>query len=85
MQITLEIDEKTVEQIDAVAKGFHKSRLQYINENLQKSLQRDLARKGKLSEEVVGEMYAEAYRKHPVKPDEFEIEDEQMEEFWNQI
>lgn len=85
MQITLEIDDKTIAQIDEVAEGFHKSRLQYINENLQKFLQRDLARKKKLSDEEVKQMYTEAYEKNPVHPDEFEIEDEQMEEFWNQV
>ena len=72
MQITLDIDEKTVEQIDEIAKGFHKSRLQYINENLKKSLQRDLSRKGKLSDEEVGEMYAKAYRENPQTQEEID-------------
>lgn len=85
MQITLEIDDQTIAQIDEVANDFHKSRLQYINENLHSSLRRDLARKGKLTGDEVERMYAEAYQKNPVQPDEFEIEDEQMEEFWKQV
>ncbi len=55
MQITLELDEKTVENKD------------------------------KLSDKEVSQMYAEAYRKHLIQPDEFEIEDRQMEEFWKMV
>jgi metal-responsive CopG/Arc/MetJ family transcriptional regulator len=85
MQVVIELDEKLVAEIDAVAKDFNKNRLQYINASLQKSLQRDLGRKAKLSEEEIGQMYAEAYGKFPLQPDEFEIEDEQMEKFWKQV
>lgn len=84
MTVQIELDEKLVEQIDAAAKDFNKSRLQYINESLQKSLQRDL-RKRKLSEEEVRKMYKEAYEKHPIQPDEFEIEEEQMIEVWKDL
>lgn len=80
MEITIELDEKTIAQIDATAKDFNQNRLQYINESLQKSLQKDL-RKRKFSEAEVRQMYRDAYGKFPVQPDEFEIEDEQMEEF----
>ncbi len=85
MQVVIELDEKLIAEIDAVAKDFNKNRLQYINDSLQKSLRRDLGRKSKLSEEEIGQMYGEAYGKSPVQPDEFEIEDEQMEEFWKQV
>ena len=85
MQVVIELDEKLVAEIDAVAKDFNKNRLQYINDSLQKSLRRDLGRKAKLSEEEIGQMYAEAYGKFPSQPDEFEIEDEQMEKFWKQV
>ncbi|MGC2238862.1 MAG: hypothetical protein WA584_22090 [Pyrinomonadaceae bacterium] len=85
MSVVIELDEKLVAEIDAVAKDFNKNRSQYINETLQKSLRRDLGRKAKLSEEEIRQMYAEAYGTSPAQPDEFEIEDEQMEEFWKQI
>ncbi len=85
MQVVIELDEKLIAEIDAVAKDFNKNRLQYINDSLQKSLRRDLGRKAKLSEEEIGQMYGEAYGKSPVQPGEFEIEDEQMEEFWKQV
>ena len=73
-----------IAEIDAVAKDFNKDRLQYINDSLQKVLQQD-RRKRKYTDEEVGKMYQEAYGKFPVQPDEFEIEDEQMEEFWKQV
>ncbi len=85
MQVTIELDEKTVAEIDEIAKDFNKNRSQYINETLQKSLRRDLKRRAKLTEEEIGQMYKEAYGKFPVQPDEFEIEEEQMEAFWNQV
>lgn len=85
MSVVIELDEKIVAKIDAVVGDSDKNRLQYINETLQRSLRRDLARKGKLSEEEIGQMYKDAYTKFPVQPDEFEIEDEQMEEFWKQV
>jgi metal-responsive CopG/Arc/MetJ family transcriptional regulator len=85
MSVVIELDEKLVAEIDAIAKDFNKNRSQYINETLQKSLRRDLGRKAKLSEEEIGQMYAEAYGTFPVQPDEFEVEDEQTEEFWKQV
>jgi len=84
MQVVIELDEKLVAEIDAVAKDFNKNRWQYINDSLQKSLEQD-KRKRKYSEEEVSKMYEDAYGKFPVQPDEFEIEDEQMEEFWKQV
>jgi len=85
MSVVIELDEKIVAKIDAVVKDSDKNRLQYTNETLQKSLQRDLARKGKLSEEEVGKMYKEAYGKFPVQPEEFEIEEDQMIEVWKDL
>ena len=84
MQVVIELDENIVAEIDAAAKDFNKDRLQYINDSLQKILQQD-RRKRKYTSEEVGKMYQEAYGKFPVQPDEFEIEDEQMEEFWKQV
>ncbi|HXH70697.1 MAG TPA: hypothetical protein VNI60_10250 [Pyrinomonadaceae bacterium] len=84
MSVVIQLDEKLIAEIDAVAKDFNKSRVQYINETLHKSLGKD-KRKKKLSEEEVRKMYAEAYGKFPVQPDEFEIEEEQMIEVWKDL
>ncbi len=79
MQITIEIDEKTVEQIDAVAKDFNQNRLQYINESLQKSLQEDFLQKKRNDAEKV-KRFIESYEKMPQQPEEYEIW--QDEQFW---
>jgi len=84
MQVVIELDEKLVAEIDAVAKDFNKNRLQYINDSLQKVLQQD-RRKRKYSEAEVSKMYHEGYGKFPVQPDEFEIEEEQMIEVWKDL
>ncbi|HEX9962642.1 MAG TPA: hypothetical protein VGB00_17045 [Pyrinomonadaceae bacterium] len=84
MSVFIELDEKLVAEIDAVAKDFNKNRLQYINESLRKSFREDLRKQG-MSEEEIGKIYQEAYEKFPVQPGEFEIEGEQMEEFWKQV
>ena len=84
MQVVIELDEKLVAEIDAIAKDFNKNRLQYINDSLQKSIQQD-SRKTKYSEAEVRRMYQNAYGKHPVQPDEFEIEEEQLVEVWNDL
>ncbi len=84
MQVVIELDENMIAEIDAVAKDFNKDRLQYINDSLRKTLHQD-KRKKKYIEEEISKMYQEAYGKFPVQPDEFEIEDEQMEEFWKQV
>ncbi|MBA2493858.1 MAG: hypothetical protein H0V31_04080, partial [Acidobacteria bacterium] len=57
MSVTIELDEKLVAEIDAVAKDLSKNRLQYINDSLQKVLHQD---KRKYSEEEVSKMYREA-------------------------
>ncbi len=84
MQVVIELDEKLVAEIDAIAKDFNKNRLQYINDSLQKVLQQD-KRKRKYSEAEVSKMYREAYGKFHVQRDEFEIEEEQMIEVWKDL
>lgn len=84
MSVVIELDEKLVDEIDVTAKDFNKNRLQYINDSLRKSLQVD-SRKKRYSEEEVRQMYREAYSKHPVQPDEFEIEEEQLIEVWKDL
>ena len=77
MQITIDIDEKTIEQIDVVAKGFNKNRLEYINETLQISLREDFLKKKQSDAEKV-KRFIESYEKLPQQPEEYEIwQDEQ--------
>jgi metal-responsive CopG/Arc/MetJ family transcriptional regulator len=84
MNVVIEIDEKLIAEIDSVAKDFNKNRSEYITDSLKRTLRADL-RKRNLTEEEVRKMFKKAYGKFPIQPEEFEIEDEQMEEFWKQV
>ncbi len=76
MNITIELDEKLVSQVDAAAGNLHKSRLDYINEALSKSLKDDL-KKCKIDEKE--RKFIESYTRFPQQPEEYEIwQDEQV-------
>lgn len=81
MSVVIELDEKLVAEIDKVAKGFNKNRLEYINEILQKSLQVKQT-KSDYTKAEIHRMYSDAYGKNPVQSNEFEIEEEQLTEVW---
>lgn len=74
----MELDEKIVSEIDIIAENSQKKRSDCVNELLRKALRRET------TEEKVRQ-HKESYQLFPVQPDEFEIEDEQMEKFWEQI
>ena len=78
MSILVELDEKIVSEIDVIAESSHKKRSDCANELLRKALRRQEI-------EEKEQQAVEAYRRYPIQPDEFEIEDEQMEKFWEQI
>ena len=71
MTVQINIDEKLMSQIDVIVGDLQIDRAEYF---------RKLA-----EEDLIARQYADAYRKYPVQPDEFEIEDEQMEKFWDQV
>jgi len=74
MSVVIELDEKLLAEIDAVAKDFNKNRSQYINE----SLQDDFLRKKRNDAEKV-KRFIESYEKMPQQNEEFEIwHDEQV-------
>lgn len=78
MQITIDIDEKTIEQIDVIAKGFNKNRLEYINETLHESLLSNFLEKKHNDAEKV-KRFIDSYEKLPQQPAEYEIwQDEQV-------
>ena len=78
MSVVIELDEKLVAEIDAVAKDFNQNRLQYINETLQISLQNDFLKKKRSDAEKV-KKFIESYEKLPQQPEEYEIwQDEQV-------
>ncbi len=76
MTVQIEIDEKVLEEV-------HKA-IAILNERKEDAYLeafRDLARKKKREAEVARE-YAEAYRKNPVQPDEFDVDEDQLIEAW---
>lgn len=79
MNVTIELDEKLVVEIDEIARSSNKNRLQYISEALQKIIQQDKRRRN-YSEEEVSKMYAEAYRKHPQTAEE--IDEWEEAQYW---
>jgi metal-responsive CopG/Arc/MetJ family transcriptional regulator len=78
MQITLEIDDKIIEEIDAVAKSFNTNRFQYISETLELALKKDSMTQKRSDAEKV-KKFIESYDKYPQMPAEYEVwEDEQV-------
>ncbi len=86
MTVQIEVDEKMWAEAETLAKDLNID----FNEMLLNSLRLDLYRlKEKRAKELtVAEKerrHRESYEKFPVQPNEFEIEDKQMEEFWKQV
>jgi hypothetical protein len=80
----LKIEDSLFAEIATRAEKLHKSKNDVVNELLRKALNQD-KKKRKYTDEEVRQMYAEAYGKQPVQPDEFEIEEEQMIEVWKDL
>lgn len=77
MQV-IEIEETLFTEIAAKAKTLHKTNSVFVNELLRKALRKE-------SIEEKNRKHQESYEKFPVQDDEFFIEDEQMEAFWEQV
>ena len=78
MSILVELDEKIISEIDVIAESSHKNRSDCVNELLRKALRRET-----IEEKI--RRHKESYKLFPVQSKEFEIEDEQMEKFWEQV
>jgi metal-responsive CopG/Arc/MetJ family transcriptional regulator len=69
--IQVTIDESLLEQVDRVTKDLNTTRSAFIRSALKLALKRHVIAK-------LEERHAQGYAQHPVKPDEFDIwEDEQ--------
>ena len=79
MTVQIDIDETTLADVDESLRILHQNRDDFFRQSILDGVAK--ARR----EADVARQYAEAYGRNPVQPDEFEIEDEQMEKFWNQI
>jgi Arc/MetJ family transcription regulator len=79
MTVQIDIDEKLLSEVDEAIAVLNESR-----EDAYREAFRDLARKKKHEAEVARE-YADAYTKHPVQPDEFDVDEEQLAEAWKDL
>lgn len=78
MSVLVELDEKIVSEIDLIAEHSQKERNDCVNELLRKALrQQEIEEKERRA--------VESYRRFPVQPDEFEIEEEQLIEAWKDL
>ncbi len=77
--VQIEIDEKTLAEVDEAIEVLRENRQDVFREAF-----RELAKRKKKEAEVARQ-YAEAYGKNPVQPDEFEIEEEQLIEVWKDL
>ncbi|MGB7209645.1 MAG: hypothetical protein WBD27_13360 [Pyrinomonadaceae bacterium] len=77
MSISVELDERIASKIDIIAESSKKNRSECTNDLLRKALRRET-----IEEKL--RRHKEGYSLFPVRPAEFEIEDEQMENFWEQ-
>lgn len=79
MTVQIEVDEKVLAEVDEAIKVLRENRDDVFREAFS-----ELARKKK-REAQVARQYAEAYRKNPVQPDEFYVEEEQLIEAWKDL
>ncbi|HSU26400.1 MAG TPA: hypothetical protein VLI65_10485 [Pyrinomonadaceae bacterium] len=79
MTVQIEIDEKLLEEVHQAIAVLNVSK-----EDAYREAFTDLARKKKREAEIARQ-YAEAYRKHPVQPDEFDVDEDQVEEVWKDL
>lgn len=79
MTVQIEIDEKLLEEVHRAIAELNESKADAYREAFE-----DLARKKKREAEV-SRQYAEAYGKQPVQPEEFYIDEDQIEEVWKDL
>ncbi len=82
MTVQIEVDEKLVKQVDEISFGLETNRTKFVEEALREALQKaqkTLEIKEKERKAV------ESYRKYPIQPDEFFVEEEQLIEAWKDL
>lgn len=79
MTIQLDIDNQALADLDEALGFLHEDR-----DDVVRAAFAELVKKKKREAEVARQ-YAESYAKHPIQPDEFEIEEEQLIEVWKDL
>ncbi len=78
MTVEIEIDEKLLAEVDIATAQEKMSRVDFIQKILKEALRRRTI-------EDKERRAVEAYRRYPVQPEEFEIEEEQLIEAWKDL
>ena len=82
MTVQIDVDEKLVKRVDEISFGLEINRKKFVEDALKEALQkaqRTLEIKEKERRAV------ESYRKYPVQPDEFFVEEQQLIEAWKDL
>ncbi|NOT48490.1 MAG: hypothetical protein HOP17_12165 [Acidobacteria bacterium] len=79
MTVQIDVDEKLLNEVHKAIAELNESKADAYREAFE-----DLVRK-KRREAEVSHRYAEAYGKNPVQPDEFDVEEDQLEEVWKDL
>jgi len=79
MTVQIDIDEKTLAEMDESLRVLHQNRDDFFRQGII-----DLVAKARREAEVARQ-YAKAYGEQPVGPDEFSVEEEQLIEVWKNI
>ena len=82
MTVQIEVDEKLVEKVDEVSFGLETNRTVFVETALQEAVQK--AQKT-LEIKEKERRAVEAYRKYPVQPEEFYVDEEQLIEVWKDL
>jgi metal-responsive CopG/Arc/MetJ family transcriptional regulator len=78
MTVEIEIDEKLLAEVDAATVEEKTNRVDFIQKALKDALRRRTI-EDKERRAIV------AYRRFPIQPDEFEVEEEQLIEAWKDL
>ena len=82
MSVVIEVDEILVKQVDEISFGLETTRVKFVEEALREALQK--AQKA-LEIKEKERKAIESYRKYPIQPDEFFVEEEQLIEAWKEL
>ena len=79
MTVQIDVDEKLLEEVHRAIAELNESKADAYREAF------EYLKKKKKREAEVSRKYAEAYGKSPIEPDEFYVEEDQLEEVWKDL
>ena len=85
--VEIELEEQVLAILDQMAEELQTNRVKFIQRAVWSAMCKVKRNRPKreYTDEEVSQMYAEAYGKNPVRPDEFYVEEEQLIEAWKDL